>query len=289
MTTLAVARKLPLFLDAVRFQETIFALPFAYSGMLLAAGGLPSIHDFAWITVAMVGARTLGMAANRIIDRHIDSGNPRTAMRHLPKGLLRVADMYALSAAAAVVFFIAAWRLDPLALALAPAAAAYLAAYPFAKRVTWTASFFLGWALAIAPSAAWIALRGSLGWEPVLLSAAVAAWAASFDILYHAQDRDFYVQNGLHSVAQRFGIPAAFRISAALDVVAVLCLVALGAAMKLSLPYFAGCAAAAVLLAYRRRMVSPNDLSRMGIAFMRINAYVSTTIFIAVLVSVLLP
>ncbi len=286
---LGIARRLPLFLDAVRFQETIFALPFAYSGMLLAADGMPTLHAFAWISAAMVGARTLGMAANRIIDRHIDSDNPRTAMRHLPSGLLKAADLYALSAVAAALLLIAAWQLNPLALALAPVAAAYLIAYPFAKRFTWAASFFLGWALAIAPSAAWIGVRGSLAWEPALLSCAVAAWAASFDILYHAQDRDFYVERGLHSVAQRFGIPAAFRISAALDALAVICLLALGLSLSLPLAYFIGCAAAAALLAYRRRIISPSDLSQMGMAFMRINAYVSTAIFVAVLVSTLMP
>ena len=259
--------KAPLFLGAVRFQETIFALPFAFSGMVLAADGLPEVGDFVWITVAMVGARTLGMSANRVIDRHIDAGNPRTAMRHLPQGLLRASDMYALCAGSALVFFVAAWQLNPLALALAPVAAAYLIVYPYAKRVTWAGSFMLGWALAIAPVGAWIGITGSIEWAAGLLAAAVASWAASFDILYHAEDRDYYIRSGLHSVSQRFGTPAAFRISAALDVVAVVCLVAFGLVMGLAFPYYAGCVVVSALLVYRRRMISPDDLSRMGAAF----------------------
>lgn len=277
--------KAQLFLGAVRFQETIFALPFAFSGMVLAADGLPELGDFVWITVAMIGARTLGMSANRVIDRHVDAGNPRTAMRHLPQGLLGARDMYALCAVSALVFFVAAWRLNPLALALAPVAAAYLVAYPYAKRITWAGSFMLGWALAIAPVGAWIGVTGSIEWEAGLLSAAVASWAASFDILYHAEDRDYYVRSGLHSVARRFGIPTAFRISAALDVIAVGCLVVFGLVMGLAFPYYLGCAVVAGLLVYRRRMISPDDLSRMGAAFMRINAYVSTTVLVAVLLS----
>ncbi len=277
--------KAPLFLDAVRFQETIFALPFAFSGMVLAADGLPELDDFVWITVAMVGARTLGMSANRVIDRHIDAGNPRTAMRHLPQGLLGARDMYALSAVSAAVFFVAAWQLNPLALALAPVAAAYLIAYPYAKRVTWAGSFMLGWALAIAPVGAWIGVTGSIEWAAGLLSAAVASWAASFDILYHAEDRAYYVRRGLHSVSQRFGIPTAFRISAVLDVIAVGCLAAFGLVIGLAYPYYVGCVVVSALLVYRRRMISPDDLSRMGTAFMRINAYISTTMLVAILLS----
>ena len=189
-------KRIPRFLDAVRFQESVFALPFAYSGMVLAANGLPAWEKILWITVAMVSARTLGMSANRIIDRTIDAQNPRTAMRHLPAGLLRLSDMVALSLIAGVVFFIAAALLNPLALTLAPVAAAYLIFYPYTKRFTWAASFFLGWALAIAPSAAWIGVQGSLAWAPVVLSTSVALWAAGFDILYHAQDKQFYADRG---------------------------------------------------------------------------------------------
>ena len=220
MTTLTnTARKIPLMLGAINFQESLYALPFAYTGMLLAARGLPTLGQFVWITVAMVSARTVGMAANRIIDRHVDARNPRNAGRHLPSGRLRVADLGALTAVALVVFLFAAWQLNTLALALAPVAVAYLVFYPYTKRFTWAANLLLGWALAIAPSAAWIGVTGSYGWQPFVLSLAVATWAGSFDILYHTQDRDFYESAGLYSVARRFGVVGAFRLARALDVV----------------------------------------------------------------------
>ncbi len=283
---LPLIKKAPMFLAAVRFQESVFALPFAYTGMVLAAGGFPTWGQLLWITVAMVSARTLGMSANRLIDRHIDAANPRTAGRHLPAGVLKGSEMMLLAGVSLGVFLLAASRLNPLALALAPVAAAYLIAYPYAKRFTWAANLLLGWALAIAPSAGWIGVNGALSWEPVLLSAAVALWAASFDILYHAQDREFYLRAGYHSVAARFGTVAAFRWSRSLDVLAVACLVGLGVWMGLAYPYYIGCALAAVLLVLRYHMVSPDDLSRLGVAFMRINAVVSAAIFVGVLVSV---
>ena len=284
----ALATRLPLFLSAVRFQETIFALPFAYTGMVLAAEGLPTWHQFGWITTAMVGARTLGMAANRLIDHHIDARNPRTSGRHLPTGALASADVAVLAAAAAAVFVFAASRLNGLALALSPVAGAYLIAYPYTKRFTWATNLLLGWALAIAPAGAWIGVRGSLDWEIGLLSLAVASWAGGFDILYHVQDRDFYIGAGLHSVAQRFSVVAAFWMARALDLVAVAALVALGVWLGLAFPYFIGCAIAAALMAYKYRIVTPADISRMGLAFMRINAYVSTTMLVSTLIAVLM-
>ena len=290
MISAAAARlgRVPLFFSAVRFQETLFALPFAYVGMALAAEGLPTWHEFGWITAAMVGARTLGMAANRLIDRRIDARNPRTASRHLPTGALGAADVAVLAAVAAAVFFVSASQLNGLALALAPVAAAYLITYPYTKRFTWAANLMLGWALAIAPAGAWIGVRGSLDWEAVLLALAVACWAGGFDILYHVQDRDFYVRDGLHSVARRFGVVAAFRMAQALDVVAVAALVALGAWMGLAFPYFIGCAVAAALMAWKYRIVSPSDLSRMGVAFMRMNALVSATMLLSTLAALLI-
>ena len=282
-----LVKRVPLYLGAVRFHESIFALPFAYSGMVLAADGLPSWSQFVWITVAMVSARTLGMSSNRIIDRHIDALNPRTAERHLPGGLLGLRDMMVLAVVALGIFFLASSQLNLLALALAPVAAVYLIVYPLTKRFTWTASLALGGALGMAPSAAWIGVRGSLSWEPVLLSAAVALWAGSFDILYHVQDREFYFSHGLHSVVRRFGVNVSFRWAQTFDAAAVICLVGLGLAMGLALPYFIGCVLTTGLLFYKYRVVSPDDITRMGMAFLRINAYVSTTMFISTLIAVL--
>ena len=277
-----------LFLEAIKFQESIFALPFAYTGMVLAADGLPTVGQFLWITVAMVAARTVGMSANRIIDRHIDARNARHAERHLPSGRLKATDMTLLALVSFGVLLLAAAQLNKLALALAPVAAAYLVIYPYTKRFTWTANLMLGWALAIAPSAAWIGVTGSLSWQPVLLSTAVALWAASFDILYHVQDFDFYVREDLHSVARRFGAGAALRWARALDVVAVGCMLALGAWMGLAWPYYVGCAVAAALLLRKHGMVSLTDLSRLGANFFRINAFVSMTVFLGALIAVLL-
>ncbi|MDP6454475.1 MAG: UbiA-like polyprenyltransferase [SAR202 cluster bacterium] len=283
-----IIRKVPLFLDAIKFHESIFALPFAYIGMFLAADGFPGWHAFIWITVAMVSARTVGMAANRIIDRHIDAKNPRAAVRHLPSGLLKVGEMVGLTVIALVVFIIAAAQLNTLALILAPVAAAYLILYPFTKRFTWAANLLLGWALAISPSAAWIGVTGSLPLQPVMLSLAVALWAGSFDILYHTQDEGFHLKEGLHSVASRFGIVNAFRIARTLDTLAVTVLVVLGIWMGLNWPYFVGCVGAVGFLLYKYSLVNPGDLSRMGLAFARINAYISTTMLVGTLIAIYL-
>ena len=287
MSPRPLIKRVPLYFGAVRFHESIFALPFAYSGMVLAADGLPSWSQFVWITVAMVSARTLGMSSNRIMDRHIDALNPRTAERHLPGGLLGLRDMMVLAVVALGIFFLAASQLNLLALALAPVAAVYLIVYPLTKRFTWTASLALGGALGMVPSAAWIAVLGSLSWEPVLLSAAVALWAGSFDILYHIQDREFYFSHGLHSVVRRFGVVASFRWARTFDAAAVICLVGLGLGMGLALPYFIGCVLTTGLLFYKYRVVSPDDITRMGMAFLRINAYVSATMFVSTLIAVL--
>jgi 4-hydroxybenzoate polyprenyltransferase len=285
-TNQSIIRKVPLFLDAIKFNESVFALPFAYIGMYLAADGFPGWHAFIWITVAMVSARTVGMAANRIIDRKIDAKNPRAAARHLPSGLLNVGEMIGLTVIALAIFIFAASQLNTLALILAPVAAAYLILYPLTKRFTWTANLLLGWVLAISPSAAWIGVQGSLSLPPVLLSLAVALWAGSFDILYHTQDRSFHLKEGLHSVASRFGVVNAFRTARTLDTLAIAVLVILGVWMSLGWPYFVGCVGAVAFLLYKYSLVNPSDLSRMGVAFARINAYISTTMLTGTLVAI---
>ena len=286
-------RRAPMILDAIKLQESVFALPFAYVGMTLAdfhtgGSGFPGWAVFGWITLAMVSARTVGMSANRVIDRHIDARNPRASGRHLPRGLLSAPEMAALAALAFCLFVFAAWRLNTLAFALAPVAAAYLTLYPYSKRFTWAANIMIGWALAISPSAAWIGVTGSLTFQPVLMSLAVALWAGSFDIIYHTQDVQFHRENGLHSVAARFGVARAFVIARAMDALAVVCLLALGTRMGLSWPYFVSCAAAAGFLVYKYALVSPADLSRLGVAFGRINAYVSTTMLVGTALAVYL-
>ncbi|MCH8309931.1 MAG: UbiA family prenyltransferase, partial [Chloroflexi bacterium] len=187
---------------------------------------------------------------------------------------------------ALAVFLFAAAQLNTLGLILAPVAAAYLILSPLTKRFTWTANLLLGWVLAISPSAAWIGVQGSLSLQPVLLSLAVALWAGSFDILYHTQDRSFHLKEGLHSVASRFGVVNAFRIARTLDTLAVAALVILGVWMSLSWPYFVGCGGAVAFLLYKYSLVSPSDLSRMGVAFARINAYISTTMLAGTLAAI---
>ena len=241
MSHKSIWTKIPNFFDAIKFQESIFALPFAYIGMLLAIQDIPSLDKFIWITLAMVSARTVGMIANRIIDRNIDSKNPRAAQRHLPQGILSVADLLIPGILASLIFIACAYMLNTLALILAPLALLYLIAYPLTKRFTWAANLLLGWALAIAPSAAWIGMVGKLDWQPVLLSASVALWAGSFDIIYHSQDVAFQKRENLHSVATRFGIPSAFKIAQSMDLMAVICLVILGIWMGLGIFYFFGC------------------------------------------------
>jgi 4-hydroxybenzoate polyprenyltransferase len=274
-------------LDSIKFQETVFALPFAFTGMILAADGLPTLSQLIWITVAMVTARSLGMSANRIIDRHIDARNPRTSNRHLPKGILRVFDMKVMAVVSCIIFVISAAMLNTLALILAPFAACFLVIYPYTKRFTWLSNLLLGCALAIAPSAAWIGVTGGLSWEPVLLSVAVAFWAGSFDILYHVQDYRYYVDNRLHSVAQRFGVIVAFRLAQIFDVFAVTSLVVVGTWLDLSYPFYIGSLVVAFLMAYKYVLVSPRDFSNMNMAFFRVNALVSTVVFLSTVASLL--
>jgi len=278
--------KITSFLDAIKFSESIFALPFAYIGMVLASEGLPTLHQFFWITIAMISARTVGMVANRIIDKDIDAKNPRSSSRHLPSGILNVADLAIPGLVSLCILIFSAWQLNTTALVLAPVAAAYLIAYPYTKRITWTANLLLGWALAIAPAAAWIGITGSLTWKPVLLSLSVALWAGSFDIIYHCQDVAFQKQEHLHSVAERFGIPRAFGIARFMDIGALISLISLGIWMELGTPYYVGCALAGGFITYKYFLVKPKDLSKLGMAFMRINSFVSVTMLTSTLISV---
>ena len=221
--------KIPHFFDAIKFQESIFALPFAYTGMILAGKDFPEWAVVIWITIAMVSARTFGMIANRVIDRKIDSLNPRTRLRHLPQGVLSVSDLVFPGLISLLVFVICAWELNYLAL-----------------------------------------------------------WAGSFDILYHTQDVEFQRGNNLNSVAAKFGVPAAFKISKTLDIITVITLAYLGMLMSLHFIYFVGCLVVSLLLVYKYKMVKPDDLSKLGMAFMRINAFVSTTILIATIFAIVI-
>ena len=272
--------KAHLFFDAVKFEHSIFALPFAYIGMFLAAGGWATWSEFIWITVAMVAARTLAMSSNRLIHGKEDAANPRTVNRHLPKGLLKPWEMGALVLVSIGVFLFAASQLNGLALALAPLAAVYVVAYSYAKYFTWTTHFVLGWADAIAAAGGWIGVTGGFEPEMVLLSFAVAMWIGGFDIIYACQDIAFDRSYGVHSVPRRFGIEAAFWWYRGMHVLTAASLLALGVWMDLGVIYYVGWAVATVLLVYENSLVKPNDLSKLQLAFFNVNSYIAVVLLV---------
>ena len=267
-----------MYLSFVRIHEALFALPFAYMGMLLAAGGWAGWHAFIWINVAMAGARTLGMAANRFVHRKEDAVNPRTANRHLPMGLIRPVEVILMMAVSTAVLFLAAAQLNPLALALAPVAAVYVVLYSYAKYLTWACHFVLGWALAIAPSAAWIGVTGRLDPEPVLLSVAVAAWAGGFDVIYGCADVEFDRGYGVRSMAGRFGIKGALITAKVMHGIASVSLLALGIWLDMGVLYYTGLVIAVALLIYENSLVTPSNLSKLNSPFFRYNSVISLVV-----------
>jgi 4-hydroxybenzoate polyprenyltransferase len=261
-------------LEMIKIEHSVFALPFAMIGALLAARGWPTGPQILWIVVAMIGARSAAMSFNRLIDRHIDARNPRTAQRALPAGLLSTQFVagFALLASALLVF--AAYQLNPLAFRLSPVALAVLFVYSYTKRFTVFSHLVLGFCLGMAPAAAWIAIRGTLSPSILLLTAAVTLWTAGFDILYACQDVDFDRRTGLHSVPQRWGIARALQVSAAMHALMVLLLIALARAEQLGWISLLGVAVTAALLVYEHRLVKPFDLSRLNAAFFNINGWI---------------
>lgn len=267
--------------EMIKIEHTLFALPFAFLGAVLAANGLPSPRQIIWISAAMVGARSTAMAFNRLADRQIDARNPRTSNRALPAGLLSVGFVWGFTAVSATLFFVAAAMLNRLTLLLAPLALASVILYSFTKRWTLLSHLVLGWCLSIAPTGAWIAVRGSLDSAvPLLLSLVVMLWTAGFDVLYACQDYDFDTRMGLHSIPKRFGIERALLIARLLHVAAFLALVALYLLTQLGLVAMAGVLATAVLLFYQHRLVKADDLSRLNAAFFTTNAFVSVILFV---------
>ncbi len=285
--------RLRTFLDMVRFEHTVFALPFAYLGMLLAAnyppttGGfrLPTLHQFVWITVAMASARTFAFAINRYADRYYDGRNPRTANRPIPTGRLSSGVTLAYGAVALIVLIIAAWQLNELTLKLLPGALILLAGYSYTKRFTWLSHWVLGATDALAPAGAWVAVRATVDPPAWLLWLAVTFWIAGFDLIYACQDTEFDRQEGLRSVPARFGNALALRLAQANHVLTVIMLAAVGGVMGLGGVYWLGLAVVAGLLVYEHTLVSPTDLSRVNLAFFNINGYIAITIFAATLVS----
>ena len=277
----ALLRNVRTTLEMIKIEHTLFALPFAFLGAVLAANGLPSMKQLIWITAAMVGARSTAMAFNRIADRDYDARNPRTSSRALPAGLLSVGFVWAFTLVSAALFFLAAAMLNRLTLILAPVALTSVLLYSFSKRWTLLSHLLLGWCLVIAPTGAWIAVRGALASPvPLLLSLVVMLWTAGFDVLYACQDYDFDVAAGLHSIPRQFGIARALVIARLLHAGAFAALVALYWITHLGVFALIGVVATAALLFYQHRLVRADDLSKLNAAFFTTNAFVSVILLV---------
>lgn len=270
--------RLRIVLEMIKFEHSVFALPFALVGALLAAretGGLPAWRQILWIVVAMVGARSAAMTMNRIADVEYDRRNPRTASRALATGELSLEFAWTFTLIASAVLVIAAWQLNRLAGELSPVALAVLFFYSYTKRFTSWAHLVLGFCLGMSPAAAWIAIRGALDWRMVLLCAAVTLWVGGFDVLYACQDVEFDKTAGLFSIPKRFGIAGALLIARIMHVLMIGLLAWLAVSFELGWPAWAGICVVAALLAYEHSLVKANDLSKINAAFFMVNGYIS--------------
>ncbi|MGI8997958.1 MAG: UbiA-like polyprenyltransferase [Pyrinomonadaceae bacterium] len=277
----AVSRNIRTTLEMIKIEHTLFALPFAFLGAVLAARGWPTLWQMLWITVAMVGARSCAMTFNRIVDREFDAANPRTQTRALPAGQLSVGFAWAFTIISAALFFLAAAMLNGLTLILAPIALASVLLYSYTKRFTSLSHLVLGWCLCIAPTGAWVAVRGALDSPvPLLLSLVVLLWTAGFDVLYACQDTDFDRQAGLRSIPARVGVGRALWVSRLLHAGAFAALVGLYYSTSLGALALVGVLATGALLIYQHSLVRADDLRRLNAAFFTTNAFVSVILFV---------
>jgi 4-hydroxybenzoate polyprenyltransferase len=282
-------RKLKLLLEMIKFEHTIFALPFAYLGMILGAKGLPDLLTFILITLAMVGARTYAMALNRLFDLDIDKKNPRTKDRALPKKTVTKTEAIILTLAALLLFFAAVYLLPPLCLKLWPAVIIPMTFYSLAKRFTWLCHFLLGMCLGLAPLGSWIAVTGTMpNTDVYLLGLAVMFWTTGFDIIYSCQDHAFDRKENLHSAPVRFGIRTSLNITKALHTITVILLVLCGISFSLGMIYYVGILIVAVFLVYENTIISEHDMSRVNAAFFTANGFVSIIAFIFTWIAVCL-
>lgn len=275
-----VLRTLRVQAENIKLEHTIFALPFAYLGSILAAGGWPGWSVFFWVTVAMAAARTAAMSLNRYIDRHIDARNPRTARRPIPAGQLKAGSVLVTALVSMVVLVFAAAQLNPLCLLLSPLALIALVSYSYTKRWTPLCHLALGLTDGIAPAGGWLAVNPSFSWAMVLLVIAVSLWIAGFDVLYACQDIDFDRREGLHSIPADFGARNGLLIAKGMHIGMLVALLALGVTLSLAWPFYVGLAITAALLSWEHALVKPDDLSKINLAFFNINGYIAMTLFI---------
>jgi 4-hydroxybenzoate polyprenyltransferase len=285
---MTIISRIAVFLEMIKFPHTLFALPFALTGALLAARGIPSAAQLFWIVMAMVGARTAAMALNRLIDAGIDAGNPRTAARAIPAGLISRGSVAGYIVLSLALLLYAAYRLNPLCLKLAPVAVFFLLLYSYCKRFTALAHIVLGICLAAAPIGAWIAIRGAIELPPLLLGAAVLFWVAGFDILYALQDLEFDKKAGLHSIPVRLGVRGSLLLARIFSAVTILFLLWLTLLLQLGIPFRCGIVAAALLLCYEHWLVRDGDLAKLDLAFFTMNGYVSVIILVATIAEIVI-
>lgn len=274
-------RKIHTFLEMIKFEHTIFALPFAFMGAFLAAGDVPESTKCLWILLAMVGARTAAMGFNRIVDLPYDRKNPRTASRALPQGTIKVSEAWLFVILASLLFFFAAYNLNRLTFMLSPLALSIVLLYSFTKRFTWLSHIFLGLTLGVAPTAGWIAVKGSFDAAPIILSAGVIFWVAGFDTIYACMDFEFDRREGLHSIPCKFGKERALAFAVGFHVLAFMFFVCTGIMTGLGWVYYAGIALTAVALVVQHTLVTPRDLSKINLSFFTMNGVISITLFLA--------
>lgn len=281
-------RKLRIFLAMIKFEHTVFALPFAYIAALLTERRLPAANDIFWVTAAMAGARTAAMSLNRLIDRKMDAKNPRTAGRALPKGLLNAGEVWACVFLSFGLLLVSAWQLSPLALKLFLPAVLILWFYSYTKRFTWGCHFYLGLTLGLAPVATWVAITNEFALAPVLLGIGVLFWVAGFDIVYACMDYDFDREEGIFSIPARFGVEAALRVARLCHLLAPVFFAVTGIVLGMGPVYLTGVCFAVAVLVYEHRLVRPGDLSRVGVAFFNMNGILSMGMFIFTLADILI-
>ncbi|MDE0186704.1 MAG: putative 4-hydroxybenzoate polyprenyltransferase [Candidatus Poribacteria bacterium] len=270
-----IFRKIKIILEMIKFEHTIFALPFAIMSAFIASDGIPAPDKLIWILFAMIGARSCAMAFNRLADSGFDSANPRTAARAIPAGRITKRAVWVFTVVSAALLVFAAYKLNPLAFTLSPVALAVIVGYSYSKRWTILSHFWLGLSISIAPIGAWIAITGTLDWPPMLLGSAVLLWIGGFDIIYACQDYEFDRKHGLFSIPARYGKQRALLLSSTLHAVMVAVLIGVTAITDLGVFYLIGVGIVTILLIYEHAIVRPNDLSRVNLAFFTLNGVVS--------------